>query len=64
MVAICLLGALVYEVHNAPGRYVKHPAYPTALLDTSTGKIWKYHKHSDKWSLVAPAIPNRSHSVD
>ena len=22
MVAICLLGALVYETHNAPGRYV------------------------------------------
>ena len=48
MVAICLLVALVYETHNAPGRYVM--VFPESdgeelLIDTATGKAWVYdHK--------------------
>ena len=67
VVAICLLGALVYETHNAPGRYIPLLAdnlQPGILLDTSTGKVWKYDVESKEWTLKLPAIPNRSHSMD
>ena len=44
MVAICLLGALVYETHNAPGRYVytgleyfTDVEFSEIYLDTATG---------------------------
>ena len=65
VVAICLLGALVYETHNAPGRYVKLDGYNyNVLLDTSTGKMWRYDEKSKEWSIKHTAIPNRSHSMD
>ncbi len=62
MVVVCLLGGLGYETHNAPGRYVllENRIY----LDTSTGKHWKYNTNAKEWTLLVPAIPNRSHSVD
>ena len=55
MVAICLLVALVYETHNAPGRYVKTSA--GILLDTVTGRYWVYDSSVDEWKVLRPAIP-------
>ena len=66
VIATGLLAALVYETHNAPGRYVNFINRGTAdqLLDTSTGKAWGYDKDKGEWYLIQPHIPNRSHSIE
>ena len=63
VIAICILCALVYEVHNAPGRYVTFDGVYNGVLDTSTGKVWKWSKEKG-WETHRPVIPNRSHSLE
>ena len=68
ILAVCILGILVYEVHNAPGRYVQiHNSEGGGInnfIDTATGKIWYYKGNDDGWVQTNTAIPNRSHSID
>ena len=70
VVAICLLGAMVYETHNAPGRYVYtglESGHYELYLDTATGIQWYQRKDSTgKWVWVKwiRSISNRSHSLD
>ena len=66
VVALCLLGALVYEIHNSPSRYI--PLDVNHLIfDSSTGSYWKYTAVDDstkEWTRIIPPIPNRSHSIE
>ena len=74
MVAICLLAALVYETHNAPGRYVytgleyfTGVEFSEIYLDTATGIQWYLKPDSTGkhvWVKWNESIPNRSHSLD
>jgi hypothetical protein len=61
---VCLMAALVYETHTAPGRYIQTDTDggpPLYLLDTATGKAYKYS--DGEWMLKRPAVSNRSHSI-
>ena len=70
VVAICLLGAMVYETHNAPGRYVYTglvSGHYELYLDTATGIQWYLKADSSGkyvWVKANESIPNRSHSLD
>lgn len=62
-IAVCLLGALVYEVHNSSGRYEMLPE-SNFVFDTATGCFWRYDKdNSLKWKQFVLPVPNRSHSI-
>ena len=65
---VVLLAALVYETHNAPGRYIhglnSEGGDSNILLDTATGKKWKYNAEKGEWDQQRPAILNRSHSIN
>ena len=56
-VAVVLLAALVYETHNAGGRYVMIDSSPGVMLDTRTGKIWIWETDDKEWVVRYPAIP-------
>ena len=66
VIAVCLLAALVYETHNAPGRYISagNDMAPDYLLDTATGKAWYYDHKTKEWKVDQPPIPNTSHSIN
>ena len=60
-VAVLLLAALVYEIHNDGGRYSTLDQKGRRVLDTRTGTIWSWVYQEDendgKWEVTYPAIP-------
>ena len=71
IIGLCMLGILIWEVHNTPGKYTKPDNLPgNYIFDTSTGKILRYIDGSSEadgecgWQVVRQPIPNRSHSLE
>ena len=63
VIAICLLAALVYETHNASGRYIQSSSKSNILIDTATGTMEGYKWGRKELLQLRPPIPNRSHSI-
>ena len=69
IIGLCMLGILIWEVHNTPGRYTKPEVMgKNQSFDTATGKGWELvdfrnSKKETRWEQVMPAIPNRSHTL-
>ena len=55
-VAVILLSALIYEIHNMGGRYVSLNDRGILVQDTRTGKLWMLNSDRE-WYVRYPAIP-------
>ena len=58
-VAVVLLAALVYEIHNVGGRYIPlgEDNRGKLQLDSRTGAVWVINHNTKEWKLKYPAIP-------
>ena len=57
LIAVILLGCIVFELHNAPGRYVEigtHERGRYRMIDTRTGEVFR--KSGGKWEPFVEGV--------